>query len=302
MAAILRSLRVMSFTILIFTSLIIFSACSLTNNPQPATKIHLVVGGKQDIEAQLLTKMYVLLLRNAGFDVTERAALGDNEGVFKAITQGQIDLYPEFTADGLARLKIASTGNPEQDYQNIKQGYERKYHITWLDVAPLNDTYAICTLKTTTSQLGTSLSELVPVASRLTIATPPDARTDPNVLPGLQRTYGIAFKETVVTEEATFQAVIHGQADLNVCYTTSPLIAQYNFTQLTDDKHSFPDYFPAPIVRDDTLQKAPQIRTILNQLAPKLTTDVSIILQSEVDSGFSVTDVATTWLKSQGLL
>jgi osmoprotectant transport system substrate-binding protein len=304
MVPILRSLRVMSFTLLVFTSLIIFPACSINNsNPSPVPKIYLVVGGKQDIEAQLLTEMYVLLLRNAGFDVKDKAALGGNDDVFNAITHDRIDLYPEFTADGLARLKIASTGNPEQDYQNIKQGYERKYHITWLDVAPLNDTYAICTLKTTASQLGTSLSQLAPVASTLTIATPPDGPKDPNALPGLRPTYGITFgKQIVLAEEKTFQAVIHGQADVNVCYTTSPLISQYNFVQLTDDKHSFPDYFPAPIVRDDTLQKAPQIRTILNRLAPNLTSDVSTMLQSQVATGLSPTDVARNWLKSQGLL
>ena len=168
MAAILRSLRVMTFTLLVFTSLIIFSECSLTNNPQPATKIHLIVGGKLDVEAQLLTKMYVLLLRHTGFDVEEKAKLGPNDKVFNAITRGQIDLYPEFTTDGLVRLKIASTHNSRQDYLNIKQGYERKYHITWLDVAPLNDTYAICTVKTTASQLGTSLSQIAPIASKLT--------------------------------------------------------------------------------------------------------------------------------------
>src|SRR5438132_12921811 len=107
MAAILRALRVMTFTLLVFTSLIVFSACSLTNNPPPAPKIHLVVGGKLDVEAQLLTKMYVLLLRHAGFDVQEKAKLGRNDRVFNAITSEHIELYPEFMTDGLVTLKIA---------------------------------------------------------------------------------------------------------------------------------------------------------------------------------------------------
>src|SRR5207244_2635322 len=101
-------------------------------------------------EAQLLTKMYTLLLRKAGFDVTERAAFGTNDEVFKGIMSGQLDLYPEFTGDGLARLGLSPSGDQQVDYQNIKAGYEEKYHITWLDVAGLlNDTYGICTLKAT---------------------------------------------------------------------------------------------------------------------------------------------------------
>src|SRR6266702_7606569 len=120
----LSSLRTKGLTVLI--ALVILAgnvSCATTGS------VHLVVGGKLDIEARLLTKMYVLLLRHAGFDVVERAALGTNDAVFNALNSGQIDLYPEFTTDGLVRLHLAATHNPRQDYQNIEQGYESKYHI-----------------------------------------------------------------------------------------------------------------------------------------------------------------------------
>ncbi len=276
---------------------------------------HLVVGGKLDTEAQLLTKMYVLLLRHAGFDVTEMAALGTNKDVFNAITSGQIDLYPEFTANGLAKLNLRKTRNQQHDYEAIKQGYETNYHITWLDRAPLDDTYGICTLKTTASELHlTKVSQLGPLASKLVIATPPDGLSDPNVLPGLNAIYHFSFPSSNIlittgkaAEAKTFQAVIQGQAQLNICYTTIPLISQDNFVLLADDQNSFPVYNPVPIVRDDVLTRAPEIASVLNKLAPKLTTDVSIMLQAQVNSGaFSetaaVTEVATRWLQSQGLL
>src|SRR6266704_3568650 len=161
MVPFLHSLRTKSLFLLVLISLLILAgnvACAPTNS----SKIHLVVGGKLDVEAQLLTKMYVLLLRHAGYDAVEKAALGTNDVVFNAIESDQIDLYPEFTADGLARLNLPSTHNAQQDYQHIKQGYESRYHITWLSAASgLNDTYGICTLRSTASQLGvTSISQL----------------------------------------------------------------------------------------------------------------------------------------------
>src|ERR1051326_5051582 len=107
------------------------------NGPCKGNKV--TVGGKLDTEAQLLTKMYTLLLRNAGCDVTEKARLGTNDIVYQAITSGSIDLYPEFTATGLARLGKTTTHNAQQDYQLVKDGYESQYHITWLDAAPMND-------------------------------------------------------------------------------------------------------------------------------------------------------------------
>jgi osmoprotectant transport system substrate-binding protein len=268
-----------------------------------AGKPHLTVGGKLDTEAQLLTKLYVLVLRKAGFDVTEKSKLGTNDIVHNAIVSGQIDLYPEFTATGLARLKLKTTHNDQKDYDLVKAGYQKQFHITWLAMSPLNDTYGICTTQARAGKLGTKVSQLAAAAPKLTVASPPDGTSDPNVLPGMKAAYGFTFGKTTVLDEAlTFPAVQQGKADVNVCYTTSALIAKNHFVLLDDDHHLFPIYHPAPIVRDATLTKAPDIAAALNALAPKLTTEVSQQLQLQVVNGSSVTDAATTWLKGAGLL
>jgi osmoprotectant transport system substrate-binding protein len=272
--------------------------------PTDNSTIHLTVGGKTDTEAQLLTKIYTLLLRHAGFNVTEKARLGTNNIVHAAITSGQIDLYPEFTATGLAHLKLKTTHDAERDYQLVKAGYEKQFHITWLDKSPLNDTYGICTSQGKAAQLhAQKISDLAPVAAKMTVASPPDGTTDPNVLPGFKAAYGFTFGHVTVVQVALgFQAVQRGQADANVCYTTMALIPKDHFVLLEDDKHLFPIYLPAPIVRDDTLARAPGIPGALNPVAPKLTTQISQQLQLQVVNGKSVTDVATDWLRSQGLL
>jgi len=311
MVPLLRSLQAKSLALVVLISLVVLAGCGGSSGGSTGgsgtssnSSITLKVGGKLDTEAQLLTKMYVLLLRKAGFTVIERAALGTNAVVFNAITSGQIDLYPEFTATGLAKLGLQSTGNAQKDYQAVKQGYESKYHITWLNPAPLNDTYGVCTTQAkATSLSATKVSDLASKASSLTVATPPDGvQYGVDVLKSV---YGINFKHvTTYNEEGlTFPAVQSGAQDLNICYTTAALIAKDNFVLLQDDKSAFPIYNPAPIIRDDTLAKAPNaIENALNPLAPKLTTEVSQQLQAKVVGGESVTQVATDWLKSQGLL
>ena len=271
----------------------------------PCKGAKVTVGGKLDTEAQLLTEMYTLLLKNAGCNVTERAKLGTNQIVFSAITSGQIDLYPEFTATGLAQLGESTTHNAQQDYQLVKQGYEQKYQITWLDAAPMNDTYGLCTTKDNATRFNVSkVSDVIPLASKDTVATPPDGQSDPNVIPALQKVYGIKFgTETVLDENLTFQAVQQGNAQFNICYTTNGLISADNFVLLDDDKSVFPIYNPAPIVRDSTLKNAPAIATALNPLAPKLTTAEITKLNADVDVNHqTVHEVAQTWLKQQGLL
>jgi osmoprotectant transport system substrate-binding protein len=311
MVPLLRSLQAKSLALVVLISLVVLAGCGGSSGGSTGgggtssnSSITLKVGGKLDTEAQLLTKMYVLLLRKAGFTVIERAALGTNAVVFSAITSGQIDLYPEFTATGLAKLGLQSTGNAQKDYQAVKQGYESKYHITWLNPAPLNDTYGVCTTQAKATSLSAmKVSDLASKASSLTVATPPDGvQYGVDVLKSV---YGINFKHvTTYNEEGlTFPAVQSGAQDLNICYTTAALIAKDNFVLLQDDKSAFPIYNPAPIIRDDTLAKAPNaIENALNPLAPKLTTEVSQQLQAKVVGGESVTQVATDWLKSQGLL
>ena len=306
MSSILGSLRAKSLALLVLISLLVLAGCGSTTSTGGSTSnssTTIIVGGKLDTEAQLLTEMYVLLLQKAGYHVIPRLALGTNSIVFNAINSGQIDLYPEFTATGLAKLGLNSTGNSQQDYQAVKQGYEQKYHITWLDPSPLNDTYGVCTTQSEATKLNaTKISDLASHASTLSIATPPDGvQYGVDVVKSV---YHITFKGvTTYTEEGlTFPAVVAGAQNLNVCYTTAALIAKDNFVLLQDDKNAFPAYNPAPIVRDDILKKAPGIATALNPLAPFLTTQVSQQLQAQVVGGQTVQAVAKAFLTSKGLL
>src|SRR5437868_15334087 len=124
MAPILRSQRAKPLVLLSIIAMLLLAACggntstgSTSSGTPSNSSITLTVGGKLDTEAQLLTEMYSLLLKKAGFHVIEKRALGTNAVVFGAITSGQIDLYPEFTATGLAKLGKSSSNNPDQDYQ-----------------------------------------------------------------------------------------------------------------------------------------------------------------------------------------
>jgi osmoprotectant transport system substrate-binding protein len=310
--------RRVKWILLALVVLQLFSGCNNTStheaggasNNSTSPNLHLVVGGKLDVEAQLLTEMYVLLLQKHGFTVIDKAAFGTNDVVFNALQRGDIDLYPEFTETGLARLHIPTTHNAVQDYNNVKQGYEQKFHVTWLNPAPLNDTYGICTSRDNANTLKLAkISDLVPIQSQLTIATPPDGKSSPDALPALKQGYNIVFNDQQIqvlqstnAEDDTFQSVIKGSAYLNVCYTSNPLINRNNFVLLQDDKQVFPQDNPAPIVRDDVLSKAPSIFASLNPLAHLLTTDVSIMLQNQVKAHFSVREVAKRWLQSEGLL
>jgi osmoprotectant transport system substrate-binding protein len=307
------SLRAKSLVLFVLMLAMLLSACSPSASASGGgSKGTIIVGGKLDVEAQLLTEMYTQLLQKAGFTVNEKLALGNSIIVLQAITSNSIDLYPEFTATGLNTLGIKTANDPQKDYDAVKKGFEDKYKITWLDMAPLNDGYAICTSKDESAKLGvTSLSQLAPKVKDLVLASPSDGIA---FVDGLKDVYGFAttdFKSVQKVDYSIgFPSVTSGSAQVNVCYTTDGTVAGKNFIFLQDDKNGFPQFHPAPIVRQEVLQKYPDIATALNPLAPKLTTDVSIQLQNQVSDlkakGTSVADavkqVAKQWLTSQGLL
>src|SRR6185295_14579284 len=101
---------------------LVLSACGTPASGQGP----IIVAGKLDIEGQLFTEMYTLLLRKNGFTVDEKLAYGDTNGNFNAIQKGGIDLYAEFTGTALNLLKIKSTFDPQKDYDTIKKDYEQK--------------------------------------------------------------------------------------------------------------------------------------------------------------------------------
>ncbi len=299
------SLRRTAAVLVILASLVAGSAFA-------SPKGTITVGGKLDVEAQLLTEMYTQLLQNGGYTVNEKLALGNSIIVHKAITSGVIDLYPEFTATGLNTLGIKSSYDPQKDYQAVKSGYEKKFQVTWLDMAPLNDGYGICTTTALSQSLGImTISQLVPQVARIVLASPSDGI---DFIDGLKSAYGIdtsSFKSLQKVDYSIgFASVGSGSAQMCVGYTTDGSIASQGYLFLTDDKTGFPQFHPAPIVRMSVLTKYPDIAKILNPLAPKLTTDVSIQLQDQVGklktSGMSVTEavkqVAKQFLQSAGLL
>jgi osmoprotectant transport system substrate-binding protein len=288
------------------------TAVTTTTAVSGSGKGTITVGGKLDVEAQLLTEMYTQLLQKAGYTVNEKLALGNSIIVFQAISSGAIDLYPEFTATGLNKLGIPSSYDPQKDYQAVKDGFEKQYHITWLDMAPLNDGYAVCTSQDQSQKLKvTNLSQLAAQAPQVVLASPSDGIT---FIDGLKPVYGIdthSFKSVQKVDYSIgFQSVSNGSAQAAVCYTTDGSVTTKGFIFLQDDKNGFPQFHPAPIVREDVLQKYPDIPNVLNPLAPKLTTEVSIQLQQKVDqmkgSGTSATQavkqVAKEFLQSVGLL
>ena len=116
--------------------------------------------------------------------------------------------------------------------------------------------------------------------------------------------YGLHFqKYTPVDMGLKYSAIENGSFDVAVVYATDGLNRKVGLKVLEDDKSFFPDYNGAFLVRQDVLEKYPELEGILDQLAGKIPTEQMAELTYQVDVlGRTVDEVAREFLVSLGLL
>lgn len=265
------------------------------------------VGAKDFTEDQLVAHMYTLLLEQAGFSVTEKFNL-PTAIAHQSLLKGDIDLYPEYTGTGLeVILKGTAPHTQPAYYKAAAAGYEKQFKLTWLNPSPMNDTQGIATTQAVAKQYGLkTISDLAKQASKLRFIANVEFLGRPDGLPGLKKIYGdFNFKALikVASPGLRYAALQQGRGDVVVAYTTDGLIAGDRLIVLVDDKGYAPPDQIAPVVRDDTLKANPQIKTILNGLAPKITSSIIAGLNYQVDGQHKdLPTVAKTFLQQQGLL
>jgi len=280
---------------------------------RPHTFTTLKVGSKLDNEALLLGEMYLLLLQAASYQVIDRTLTGQSVGIFNALMDGDIDVYPEYSQAGLAQLHMRSKGDQQRDWLVVNDAYQKDYHITWLTMAAqLNDNYCVAMPRRKAQGAGLkSLSDLAAYNRQhsLSVAVAPDGMDA--AIPLLTQAYGLTFNYPYATSEPqSFQDVVTNVASLNICYSTDPLLTRFEFLRFLDDKNALPADSPSPIIRIDLLKIAPDIDAILRPLASFLTTDASTELQGKLPSPSvsnerrqsAARQVARDWLQSKGLL
>jgi osmoprotectant transport system substrate-binding protein len=247
--------------------------------------------------------------------VDRRLNLGGTMICFNALKAGDIDVYPEYTGTGLVNiLKMGVVNDPDQAYEVVQREFRSRYRLTWLKPFGFNNTYTLTMRRDQARKLGIqTISDLArvvtttPTDSAATLRAAFDAEflTRPDGYPGLRRAYGFKFAAapTQMDPGLMYKAVADGAVDVIDGFATDGRIPAYGLVVLDDDKHFFPPYYAAPLVREDTLHKHPQLRTVLNRLAGALRDDTMRKLNYEVDErGRKASNVAREFLLSEGLI
>jgi osmoprotectant transport system substrate-binding protein len=245
------------------------------------------VGSKNFTEELILGELYAQMLEGNGVPVTRRLDLSGTNIAMAALQRNEIDLYPEYTGTALLdQLHLPVDSDAARVYRTVKEAYAAKYDLRWLAPAPMNDSQALASTQPTAQRYGLrTLSDVSAKAPQLVLGAVPEFLKREDGLPGLRKRYGgFAFKSVKLIDFGLkYQALTHGDIDVVVAFTTDGVIKADNLLVFADDKHLFPAYQVAPVVRASTLAAHPQVATQLNRLSPLLTDEVMRDLNLQVD-------------------
>lgn len=290
-------------------------ALSLTT---AAASAQVVVSSKIDTEGGVLGNIIQLVLNANDIATTDRIQLGATPVVRKAITAGEIDIYPEYT--GNAGFFFEKANDPV--WKDATKGYELAKEldydankIVWLTPAPANNTWAIALRKdvaepnklVTLSDFG----KFVAGGGKVVLAASSEFVNSAAALPAFQTTYGFALKpDQLITlsggdTAATIAAAANqtNGANAAMVYGTDGGIAPSGLVVLEDDKGVQPVYQPAPIIREAVLKEHPQIADLLKPVFEKLDLVTLQQLNGRVQvGGEPAKAVAEDFLKQNGFL
>ena len=276
------------------------------NDKNSSTKV--TMGSKNFTEQKVLGEIYAQALAAAGYDVSTQLNLGDEKTALKALEGGDISAYPEYTGTALLSFFGVTADKLPNDetkaYEEAKAGFAKK-NLTALPPTPFVSSNEVAVTKETADKYSLQkISDLKPVAGKLTLYGSPECRQRLDCLLGLEQVYGLKFKKFVPVDIALRHEVLKkGQADVSIVFTTDPQNKREGFVLLDDDKGMFPPYNSTLVVRNDVIEKAgPDFAKTVEMVNKGLTDEVMQELNARVDLDKSTPkDVAGQYLQESGL-
>jgi glycine betaine/choline ABC-type transport system substrate-binding protein len=271
-------------------------------------KTTITVGSKNFTEEFILGQIYAQALRAAGYKVKTRLNLGSEDVALKAVKDGQISGYPEYTSTALGSFfhvpasKIPS--NPTQAYNEARADLAKE-GLAAYQPTPFGDSNAVGTLTTTAEKLGLrDISDLKGKSQNLVLAGAPECRVRIDCLAGLQKNYGLRFKRFLPVDIGKRYTVLdNGDADLSILFTSDAQLAtSTEYTILTDDKGLIPSgnviFIASKKVADDA---GSDFGATIEKVQSNLTLPVIQELNSRVDiDGQTPGAVAHEYLNTLG--
>jgi glycine betaine/choline ABC-type transport system substrate-binding protein len=283
------------------------SGTAIVENPDN-NAVSLTIGSKNFTEQYILGEIYAQALEAAGYDVSTDLNLGSEQVALKALENGEISGYPEYTSTALTSFFGAAPEDVPSDAQEAFEQSQADFEELGLVAyppTPFSSANAVGLLASKAEELGVStISDLEGVSQDLTLFGSPECRQRIDCLVGLEDNYGLEFaKFTPVDIGLRYEVLDKGNADLSILFTTdAQLFVSDDYTTLTDDQGVLPAGNILFVASQQAADEAgPDFGTTIEAVQENLSLEVMQELNARVDlDKEKPEDVAADYLSEFG--
>lgn len=267
----------------------------------------IIIGSKNFTEQFILGELLAQQIENnTKLKVDRRFNLGGTFISHEAVKSGKIDGYVEYTGTALtAVLKEKPITSPQLVYDKVKQEYDQKFKLAVMQPLGFNNTFAMIIRSEDAKRLQVkTLTEAAKYTPQMQAGFGYEFLERQDGYPGLSKTYNIKFANIKQMELGLmYQALKDKKVDFIAASATDGLIPVLNLVILEDDKKYFPPYEAVPVFNQATLEKYPELREAINELAGLISTEEMQKMNYQVDNqSRPVEQVVSDWIKSQSKL
>jgi osmoprotectant transport system substrate-binding protein len=289
-------------------ALIILAAVGCGSSLEFGEKPPVRIGATNFSEQLILGELYAQVLEADGYPVERVFNRGNREIVSPDLEEGKLDLMPEYLSSYtayLSRGRVIGSADSATAVDQLRKELEPR-KLTALQPAAAANTNGFVLTRATADRLNVRrLSDLAPHSRNLVFGGPPECPARPYCLPGLRDRYNIAFREHRPTDAGgpvTLAALERGQVDVGMVFSTDASIAERGLVLLEDDRRLQLANNVVPVLRNETLQKSPELRRLLDGVSSRLTTADLTDLNRQVAAGVTPRQAAATWLRARALI
>ncbi len=242
-----------------------------------------VVGSKNFTEQRIVGELLAQTVEAAGLRAERRLDLGGTFVCDAALRAGQIDVYVEYTGTALTAILKQPPGDPATVLARVQAAYA-KDGLVWTARLGFDNTFALVVRDDAGTKGIATISDAVPAARGWVAGFGYEFAQRPDGYPGLGRMYGLAFKDVRTMDLGLiYRALVERGVDVVAGNATDGQIRHLGLRVLADDKHYFPPYEAAPVVRQAALERWPVLWRALEGLGGTLTADDMRRLDYAVD-------------------
>jgi osmoprotectant transport system permease protein len=246
-----------------------------------AGEARLRVGSKRFTESYILAEIAARVAREAGdAAVSHEQGLGGTALVYRALEEGSIDVYPEYT--GTIAEAILHAPGPV-DLPGLRRALAPK-GIGITEPLGFDNTYALAVpRKLAASRHLATLSDLARTPD-LRLGLSPEFLGRSDGFPGLAARYGLSRDHVQALDHGlAYAALEHGSIDVTDVYSTDAKLKRYDLQVLEDDLHFFPAYQAVYLYREDMARRAPRAFAAIAALSGTIDAPTMIDLNARAE-------------------